>query len=112
MRHLAAGNNIALCILDNLWRRQRRRLGGNRDCVHGVAHELFGLLHGARDTTRPPNVAPQARVKRRQTRSRCVLRMAALFRGSSDLHEANDGVGAHAALADRRPTFAPELALK
>ena len=36
MRHLAARHNVALCILNNLGRRQRRRLGGHSDRVHGA----------------------------------------------------------------------------
>jgi hypothetical protein len=34
MRHLTAGHNIAFGILDDLGRRQRRRFGGDCDCVH------------------------------------------------------------------------------
>jgi hypothetical protein len=46
MRHLTAGHNIAFGILDDLGRRQRRRFGGDCDCVHDgtVRRVLLGYV--------------------------------------------------------------------
>jgi hypothetical protein len=44
--HLATGHNVAFGILDHLGRRLRRRLGGDCDRVHRVAHRLGQLTHG------------------------------------------------------------------
>jgi hypothetical protein len=57
MRHLATWHDVTLSILHHLWRRQRRRLGGNRDCVHGAAGSRLSLAHGTHDITEPQNVA-------------------------------------------------------
>jgi hypothetical protein len=45
MRHLAARHNVAFRILYDLGRRQRRRLGGDCDGIHGVALTPADLIH-------------------------------------------------------------------
>jgi hypothetical protein len=54
MRHLATRYDIAFGILNNLRRRQRRRLGSDCDRVHDVAHANMCLTHGVVRAARRP----------------------------------------------------------
>jgi hypothetical protein len=72
MRHLTTRHDVAFGILNNLGRRQRRRLGRNCDGVHDVALSL--LTHGVERPVRYPDranrIAPRSIGHGRVERSR------------------------------------------
>ena len=86
MCHLVARHNIALCILDDLGRRQRRRLWGNCYRVHGAGQfeawysRCARALHTA-TLVKPRKRSPAAQAQRFSQSGAHDARLGELFLG-------------------------------